>query len=58
MNIADLEGFAGGMVGRYRRTLRGRGDIRGSSGLSAGDLAQLDALYGAPPAPGQLAVAN
>lgn len=58
MYFFGFGGDIGEFFGRYRRTLRGRGDIRGSSGLSAGDLAQLDALYGAPPAPGQLAVAN
>ena len=58
MYFFGFGGDIGEFFGRYRRTLRGRGDIRGSSGLSAGDLAQLDALYGAPPAPGRLAVAN
>ena len=32
--------------GRYRRTLQERADIRASAGLSAGDLEQLEALYG------------
>ena len=44
--------------GRYRRTLRERVDIRGSSGLSAGDIDQLEALYGLALAPGELTVAN
>jgi len=43
---------------RYRRTLRQRDDIRGSSGLSRGDLEQLEALYGPRAAPGELTVAN
>ncbi len=44
--------------GRYRRTLRERADIRGSPGLSAGDLDQLEALYGPAPLQGELTVAN
>jgi hypothetical protein len=44
--------------GRYRRTLRERADIRGSSGWSGGDLEQLEALYGLAPAPGERTVAN
>jgi hypothetical protein len=32
--------------GRYREQLRARGDIASAAGLSSGDLAQLDALYG------------
>jgi hypothetical protein len=54
-------GFGGDIpefFGRYRRTLRERADIRGSSGLSTGDLGQLEELYGLAPAPGQLTVAN
>jgi hypothetical protein len=50
----DIEEF----FARYRRTLRERADIRGSPGLSAGDLAQLEALYGPRSAPGELTVAN
>jgi hypothetical protein len=50
----DIEEF----FGRYRRGLRERGDIRTSSGLSAGDLEQLEALYGLTAAPGELTVAN
>jgi hypothetical protein len=44
----DIEEF----FGRYRRTLRERGDIRGSSGMSAGDLAQLEWLYAPATTPG------
>jgi hypothetical protein len=54
-------GFGGDIsefFGRYRRTLQERQDIRGSSGMSAGDVAQLRALYGSNPAPRQLTVAN
>jgi hypothetical protein len=54
-------GFGGDIpefFARYRRTLRERADIRGSSGLAAGDLEQLEALYGLAPAPGELTVAN
>ena len=54
-------GFGGDIpefFGRYRRTLRERVDIRDSSGLSAGDIEQLEALYGLAPAPGELTVAN
>jgi hypothetical protein len=66
-HTADFEdvmyffGFGGDIpefFGRYRRTLRERADIRGSSGLSGGDLEQLEALYGLAPAPGELTVAN
>jgi len=54
-------GFGGDIpefFGRYRRTLHERADIRGSAGLSAGDLDQLEALYGLAPRPGELTVAN
>ena len=54
-------GFGGDITeffGRYRRTLRSRDDIRASSGLSRGDLEQLEALYGPGAAPGELTVAN
>ena len=54
-------GFGGDIpefFGRYRRTLGDRDDIRGSSGLSTGDLAQLQDLYGDRFPPGELAVAN
>jgi hypothetical protein len=50
----DIEEF----FGRYRRGLRERGDIRASSGLSSGDLEQLETLYGLAPGPGELTVAN
>jgi hypothetical protein len=52
MYFFGFGGDIGEFFGRYRRTLRERGDIRGSSGLSAGDLAQLEALYTAPVAGG------
>jgi hypothetical protein len=54
-------GFGGDITeffARYRRTLRERTDIRSSSGLSAGDLEQLEALYALAPAAGELRVAN
>lgn len=54
-------GFGGDIpefFGRYRRTLHDRDDIRGSAGLSAGDLEQLEALYGPRSPPGELTVAN
>jgi hypothetical protein len=54
-------GFGGDITeffARYRRTLVERGDIRGSAGLSEGDLDQLKTLYGLAPAPGELTVAN
>jgi hypothetical protein len=54
-------GFGGDIsefFNRYRRTLRERDDIRSSSGLSAGDLEQLGALYGRRSARGELTVAN
>ena len=54
-------GFGGDIpefFARYRRTLRERTDIRGSSGVSKGDIDQLEALYGLAPAPGELTVAN
>jgi hypothetical protein len=50
----DIEEF----FGRYRRGLSERPDIRMSSGLSAGDLEQLETLYGLAPGPGELTVAN
>jgi hypothetical protein len=54
-NFADIMyffGFGGDIdefFGRYRRTLSKRADIAGSSGLSAGDLEQLRALYAGVP---------
>ncbi len=50
----DIEEF----FGRYRRQLSERRDFRTASGLSAGDLEQLETLYGLRPAPGELTVAN
>jgi hypothetical protein len=58
MYFFGLGGDIPEFFGRYRRTLRERSDIRGSSGLSAGDLGQLEDLYGLAAAPGQLTVAN
>ena len=55
MYFFGFGGDIGEFFGRYRRTLRVRADIRASPGLSAGDLAQLEGLYGTAPAPGQLA---
>jgi hypothetical protein len=54
-------GFGGDIpefFGRYRRTLRERADIRASPGLSAGDVDQLEALYGLATSKGELTVAN
>jgi hypothetical protein len=54
-------GFGGDITeffARYRRTLGERHDIRASSGLSAGDLAQLEDLYGPAPSVGERTVAN
>jgi hypothetical protein len=58
MYFFGFGGDIGEFFGRYRRTLEQRGDIRGSAGLSAGDLEQLEALYGSSPESGQLRVAN
>jgi hypothetical protein len=58
MYFFGLGGDIPEFFGRYRRTLQSRDDIRGSAGLSAGDLAQLEALYGPRAAPGELTVAN
>jgi hypothetical protein len=58
MYFFGFGGDIGEFFGRYRRTLRARDDIRGSPGLSAGDLAQLEALYGTAAAPGRIVVAN
>ena len=58
MYFFGFGGDIGEFFGRYRRTLRARDDIRSSPGLSAGDLAQLDALYRPAAAPGRLVVAN
>jgi hypothetical protein len=58
MYFFGLGGDIPEFFGRYRRTLQDRDDIRGSAGLSAGDLAQLEALYGPRSALGELTVAN
>jgi hypothetical protein len=58
MYFFGFGGDIGEFFGRYRRMLRVRGDISGSPGLSAGDLAQLEGLYGNASAPRELAVAN
>jgi hypothetical protein len=57
MYFFGFGGDIGEFFGRYRRTLGERGDIRESPGLSAGDLAQLEALYGSA-SPGQRTAAN
>jgi hypothetical protein len=57
MYFFGFGGDIGEFFGRYRRTLRERADIRGSPGLSAGDLRQLEALYGSA-VPGQVTAAN
>jgi hypothetical protein len=58
MYFFGFGGDIGEFFGRYRRSLEQRGDIGESAGLSAGDLEQLEALYGTRPVPGQLTVAN
>jgi hypothetical protein len=58
MYFFGFGGDIGEFFGRYRRTLEQRGDIRGSAGLSGGDLEQLEALYGSSTRGRQLAVAN
>ena len=58
MYFFGFGGDIGEFFGRYRRTLQERDDIRGSAGMSAGDVEQLRALYGSNPPPGQLTVAN
>jgi hypothetical protein len=58
MYFFGFGGDIGEFFARYRRTLQERDDIRGSAGMSAGDVEQLRALYGAIPAQGQLTVAN
>jgi hypothetical protein len=58
MYFFGFGGDIGEFFGRYRRTLQNRDDIRGSAGMSAGDVEQLRALYGPNSAPGQLTVAN
>jgi hypothetical protein len=58
MYFFGFGGDIGEFFGRYRRTLEERGDIRGSPGLSPGDLAQLHELYGPVAGRGELTVAN
>jgi hypothetical protein len=58
MYFFGFGGDIGEFFGRYRRTLRERDDIRRSSGLSAGDLAQLERLYGSAAGRGELTAAN
>lgn len=58
MYFFGFGGDIGEFFDRYRRRLKERGDIRAASALSAGDLAQLSALYGPKPVPGQLTVLN
>jgi hypothetical protein len=58
MYFFGFGGDIGEFFDRYRRRLKERGDIRAASALSAGDLAQLSALYGRAPVPGQLTVWN
>lgn len=58
MYFFGFGGDIGEFFGRYRRTVEKRDDIRGRSGLSAGDLAQLEGLYGPDAVRGELTVAN
>jgi Matrixin len=58
MYFFGFGGDIGEFFDRYRRRLKERSDIRAASALSAGDLAQLSALYGPKPIPGQLTVLN
>jgi matrixin len=58
MYFFGFGGDIGEFFGRYRRKLKERDDIRVASALSAGDLAQLSALYGRASIPGQLTVLN
>ena len=58
MYFFGFGGDIGEFFGRYRRTLQERADIRASAGLSAGDLEQLEALYGLRAPVGQITVAN
>ena len=60
-DIMYFFGFGGDIrefFDRYRRRLKARDDIRAASALSAGDLAQLSALYNRGPRPGQLTALN
>jgi Matrixin len=58
MYFFGFGGDIGEFFGRYRRTLAERQDIRTSSGLSEGDLAQLSSLYRRASVAGQLTVSN
>jgi hypothetical protein len=58
MYFFGFGGDIGEFFGRYRRRLSERADIRTTSGLSEGDLAQLSALYGRSSAPRPLTVSN
>ncbi|HSC17134.1 MAG TPA: matrixin family metalloprotease [Gammaproteobacteria bacterium] len=58
MYFFGFGGDIGEFFGRYRRRLSEREDIRGASGLSEGDLAQLAALYGRASTPRQITVSN
>jgi hypothetical protein len=58
MYFFGFGGDIGEFFGRYRRRLSERADIRTTSGLSEGDLAQLLALYGRSSTSRPLAVSN
>jgi hypothetical protein len=58
MYFFGFGGDIGEFFDRYRRRLKARDDIRAASALSAGDLAQLAALYHRGPRPGQLTALN
>ena len=58
MYFFGFGGDIGEFFDRYRRRLKARDDIRAASALSAGDLAQLAALYHRGPRPGQLTAVN
>ena len=58
MYFFGFGGDIGEFFDRYRRRLKQRGDISAASALSAGDLAQLSALYGRKPQPGQRTALN
>jgi hypothetical protein len=58
MYFFGFGGDIGEFFGRYRRQLTERDDIRATSALSQGDLAQLAALYGRSSTPRQLTVSN
>ena len=58
MYFFGFGGDIGEFFDRYRRRLKERGDIRAASALSAGDLAQLSALYGPKAIPGQRTALN